>query len=117
MDIFFEIAIMTNMLTQDAMRTWISDKLAEKGHGARSRLAAHLGHTRPDAITRMLNQKPGKESRVIRAEEWERIKEFFGEDPDGAPDVQDLLDAYHKLDPSVRPIAIQQIRALIPVKS
>lgn len=117
MDIFFEIAIMTHMLTQDAMRTWISEKLAEQGHGARSRLAAHLGHARPDAITRMLNLKPGKESRVIRAEEWERIKEFFGEDPDGTPDVQDLLDAFHKLDPSLREVAVQQIRALIAAKS
>jgi hypothetical protein len=68
----------------------------------------------------MLNQTPGKESRVIRAAEWELIKEFFGENPEDelhTPDVQELLKAYEQVAPSLRHVAIQQIRALIAAKS
>lgn len=111
---------MPAMMTQDQIREWITAKLAERGHGARMELAKHLGLQRPDAITRMLNRSPGKETREIKASEWEAIKAFFQEDPErasDAPEVRDLLEAFRQLDPSLRQVAIQQIRALTDAKS
>jgi phage repressor protein C with HTH and peptisase S24 domain len=61
---------------QREMRMWLAEELQKMGHGARSRLAEFLG-VRTDAITRMTNLDPRKESREIRAHEYERMKEFF----------------------------------------
>lgn len=68
------------MATQnDEIREWLRTRLSEKGHGARQALARHLGLERPDAITRMLNTDPKKETRIIKAHELEAMREFFGE--------------------------------------
>lgn len=63
---------------QYALRIWLKEKLEEKGHGAKGALARHLG-VKPDAVTRMMNTDPEKETRVIRAHELLQIRVFFGE--------------------------------------
>src|SRR5689334_301687 len=61
-------------------REWLKANLDKAGRGAKKRLAEFLG-VAPDAVTRMLNTDPNKESRDIRAREFERMREFFN-DPD-----------------------------------
>jgi SOS-response transcriptional repressor LexA len=63
----------------DQIREWLRDRLDERGHGARQALARHLGLERPDAITRMLNTDPKKETRLVKAHELEAMREFFGD--------------------------------------
>lgn len=70
------------MNIQNEIRSWISSQLENMGHGSKGKLAAHLG-VRADAITRMLNTEPGKEARVIRADELVKIREFFNAAPPG----------------------------------
>lgn len=66
-------------------RVWIQEQLARLGHGAKGALAKHLG-VRPDAVTRMINTDPVKESREIKAHELEAIRSFFAAATD-APEV------------------------------
>lgn len=61
---------------QHDIRVWMQDNLARLPHGAKGRLAKHLG-VRPDAITRMANTDPGKETREIRAHEHTLMIDFF----------------------------------------
>ncbi|UZD70793.1 hypothetical protein [Brucella sp. JSBI001] len=61
---------------QKRIKEWIIGELKARGHGSKSKLAAHLG-VRPDAITRMLNLAPNKEVRIIHAEELVKISEFL----------------------------------------
>lgn len=65
----------------DEIREWLRARLAAAGRGARQRLARYLGLPRPDAITRMLNTDPAKESREIKAHEYEAMRKFFGDEP------------------------------------
>ena len=65
-------------------REWLRAHLEGRPHGVRVELARFLGFSRPDAITRMLNTDPNKESRTIKADELERMKEFFGAEDDAA---------------------------------
>lgn len=51
--------------------------LAERGHGAKGALAKHL-KVRADAITRMMNLDPDRETREIRAHELVLMESFFG---------------------------------------
>lgn len=62
------------------IRDWLQVELDKRGHGAKGQLASYLG-LRPDGITRMLNDEPGKESREIKANELVRMGEFFGAPP------------------------------------
>lgn len=64
------------MLSLDEIRFWIINKLVERGRGSRKALADFLCLD-ANQITRMLNTNPGKEVRVIRADEWEKIKHFL----------------------------------------
>lgn len=61
------------------IRQWLNDRLNASEHGTKGRLAAHLG-VRPDAITRMANLDPAKETREIKAHELDAIREFFSSD-------------------------------------
>lgn len=63
-----------------AHRDWLKAKLDERGRGARTALAAHLG-VQPEAITRMIRAEAGKEDRDIKSFELAKIAEFFGEWP------------------------------------
>lgn len=58
-------------------REWLRAQLEVAGRGAKQALADHLGFTRPDAITRILNTDPNKESRAIKASELVKMREFF----------------------------------------
>lgn len=69
--------------TQDDIRLWMQAEMAKRGHGVKGELAKHLG-IRPDAITRMANTDPDKETREIRAHELVKMREFF-EQPFEAP--------------------------------
>lgn len=53
------------------------DELARMGHGSKGKLAKFLG-VRPAAISRMLNDSPGKEARRILAHELHALEVFFG---------------------------------------
>lgn len=61
---------------QLTIREWMQAQLQSRGHGAKGALAKHLG-VRPDAITRMANTAPSKETREIRAHELSEIERFF----------------------------------------
>lgn len=75
------IARIANMRTmndpQQEIRVWMQEQMDEQGHGVRGRLAEFLG-VRPDAITRMANTDPEKETREIRGHELQRMEAFFG---------------------------------------
>lgn len=80
------------MIEKPDYRNWLREKLEEAGHGAKSRLAKHLGVS-PDAVTRMVNIDSQKESREISAKELGFMANFFGEFP---PDITkvDRADAF-----------------------
>lgn len=65
---------------QHDIRVWMTEQLRAAGHGAKGKLADHLG-VRPDAITRMTNTDPDKETREIRGHELLKMQEFFANDP------------------------------------
>jgi len=65
------------MNLREDIRTRIRQNLDAMGRGSRKKLADFLGLT-PLQVTRMLNTAPGQETRVIRADEYEKIKMFFG---------------------------------------
>ncbi len=67
--------------TQEKIRDWLNAELAKMGRGAKSKLAAHLGG-RNDAISRMLNEEPTKETREITAHELVGMVSFFKTTPD-----------------------------------
>lgn len=58
------------------IRLWMATEIEALGHGAKGALAKHLG-VRPDAITRIMNTTPGKETREIKAHELESMRTFF----------------------------------------
>ena len=62
------------------IRDWLQAELDRRGHGAKGQLAKFLGITN-DGVTRMLNTKPGKEGRQIKADELVKMGEFFGSAP------------------------------------
>jgi len=64
------------------LRKWIAYRLKEQGHGARARLAQHLGITR-NAVTRMLKSPMQQNYRMIKASELIGIAEFFNQIPPG----------------------------------
>lgn len=63
-------------------RDWLAAQLERQGYGARQRLADYLA-VAPNAITRMLNTDPNKETRLIKADELVRMGQFFGARPPG----------------------------------
>jgi SOS-response transcriptional repressor LexA len=65
-------------------REWLRARIDRAPHGTKSKLAKFLGVS-PNAITRMLNEEPGKELRRISAEEFLRMREFFNESEIAAP--------------------------------
>ncbi|MER8560142.1 hypothetical protein [Mesorhizobium sp. M0578] len=66
---------------QHNLRIWLQQELAKRPHGTKSQLAQFIG-ARPDAVTRMANIDPKKETRAIEAHELELMRQFF--DQDGA---------------------------------
>ncbi|MGW6778998.1 hypothetical protein ACWF50_13255 [Brucella pseudogrignonensis] len=101
---------------QNEIRNWISAQLEKMGHGAKGKLAAHLG-VRPDAITRMLNNSPDKEARVIRADELVKIGVFFGATPPGLsahPGDEDaeFFNLYDNATPEERAAALAFLKTL-----
>lgn len=78
---------------QREIRIWMQAELAKRDHGIRSALASFLD-VRPDAITRMANTDPSKETREIKADEHVKMIEFFaraGEDDDDLRDMVQLV--------------------------
>lgn len=61
---------------QSGLREWLRGELSKRPRGTKGRLAQHIG-VRADAITRMLNTDPKKETREIRAHELVKMREFF----------------------------------------
>lgn len=61
---------------QKEIRSWLQQELASRPHGTKGALAKFLG-VRADAITRMANMDPNKETREIRAHELELMRQFF----------------------------------------
>lgn len=64
------------------IRDWLAEELQRKGYGAKGELARYLG-IRPEGVTRILSEKPGKEGREVAAEELIKMGEFFGSNPPG----------------------------------
>lgn len=62
---------------QRKIREWLQAELQRRGHGAKGVLAKKL-KLRSDAITRMMNTDPDKETRDIRAHELVAMQDFFG---------------------------------------
>jgi phage repressor protein C with HTH and peptisase S24 domain len=63
---------------QRDIRLWMQEQIAGRPHGTKGALAKLL-NVRPDAITRMMNTDPKKETREIRAHELVLMREFFAE--------------------------------------
>jgi phage repressor protein C with HTH and peptisase S24 domain len=83
---FCEIRESAGMLkTDEEIRDWLRAHLDRRGHGAKQDLAKYLGFARPDAITRMLNTDPKKETRQIKQHEYAKMLEFFGEQESTPP--------------------------------
>ena len=105
---------------QKRIKEWIIGELKARGHGSKSKLAAHLG-VRPDAITRMLNLSPNKEVRFIHAEELVKISEFFGSPPPGIGEIKpsnddDFLRAYNAADDQTKEELKRYLRFLTESK-
>ncbi|MER9355518.1 XRE family transcriptional regulator [Mesorhizobium sp. M0514] len=64
---------------QRDIRVWLHDELSQRGRGVKVALAKRLG-IRPDAITRMMNMDPNKETREIRAHEADAMRRFFADE-------------------------------------
>ncbi|MBY8918794.1 S24 family peptidase [Nitratireductor sp. L1-7-SE] len=75
---------------QHEIRLWMQEQLNQSPHGTKGRLAKHLG-VRPDAITRMANTDPKKETREIRAHELDLMRAFFSQ-AEGAPQDDDGME-------------------------
>jgi len=65
---------------QEMLRSWLADKLEERGAGAQEALSAHLG-LRDKTVSRMLKPSPNQGYRLIKANELARMMDFFGEIP------------------------------------
>lgn len=84
---------------QYKMKVHYKDQLRKLGRGASRDLAERLGFARQDAVTRMLNTDPEKESREIKAHEKDTIEAFFAEklEPAGRkPKPQNPVSESHK---------------------
>lgn len=81
---------------QHEIRIWLQGELADMPRGTKGELAKYLG-LRNDAITRMANTDPEKETREIKAHEHEAMREFFArrKPPDGAQKTRDVKVAAH----------------------
>jgi hypothetical protein len=87
-------------------RLWLQAELAKRPHGTKGKLAAAI-RVRADAITRMANTDPNKETREIKAHELDGMKKFFAaESPDPAADDDDEVEELRQLikdaDPDVK---------------
>jgi phage repressor protein C with HTH and peptisase S24 domain len=76
------------------IRAWLRTELQKAPYGTKTKLADHVG-LRPDMITRIINEEPGKETRDVKAHELALMVEFFGTAPrgylppaEGAPERQ-----------------------------
>lgn len=110
------------MNLQDKIKVWVKQQLAEMKHGSKKSLADFLDVT-PTQLTKMLNTEPGKEHRVIRAEEFVKIAEFFGKTPDGLiPPLSNddgkkqLLSIYDRVSPELQHAILAMVRALAEEK-
>lgn len=108
----------TDMDLQTNIKLWVSNSLEKMPRGAKTRLAAHLGIT-PTQLYKMLNTEAGKEHRVIRADEYVKIAEFFGETPDNliqffnADDSKkQLLSIYDSVSPEMQRSILAVVQAL-----
>lgn len=91
-------------IRREKLQAWLRSELEKKGRGAKSALATHLG-ARADAITRILNVEPGKETRDISADELVKMIEFFGNTPfDVSPPTRErprLVSSFDPDDPEI----------------
>lgn len=77
---------------QDQLKSWLQDRLKEKGPGGCGELAAALGVS-GDALRRMKNRDGLKETRRIDAHHIPIMAAFFGRWPPGFEAMQDEQDA------------------------
>lgn len=88
---------------QHDLRIWLQQELAKRPHGTKGKLAKFIG-ARPDAITRMANTDPQKETRAIEAHELELMREFFGQDGAvpirGSDEIRNVLERIDGLKPA-----------------
>jgi len=92
------------------IRKWLQEELARRPHGAKRDLATFLG-VRPDAITRFINTDPAKETRGIKAHEFEKMIAFFSRDEGGTEmTVEELRLLYTMADPGMRKIVTDLLR-------
>lgn len=87
-------------------RLWLQAELAKRPHGTKGKLAAAI-RVRADAITRMANTDPNKETREIKAHELEGMKEFFATDSSDPvanddAEVEELRQLIRDADPQVK---------------
>lgn len=67
---------------QQDIRLWMQEELSKRPHGTKGRLAKFL-NVRADAVTRMMNTDPAKETREIKAHELELLRQFFSDTETG----------------------------------
>lgn len=67
-------------------RKWLKDQIKARPRGTQAALARALS-VRADAISRMMQDKPGKETREINASELLRMADFFKVAPPINPDL------------------------------
>jgi len=107
---------------QREIRLWLQGELAKRPHGTKGLLAKFLG-VRPDAVTRMANTDPHKETREIRAHELVKMREFFQESVEKAPEETSIplmgyVGAGAVIEPEFEqtpPEGLDQIHLAIPI--
>ncbi|RWC23132.1 MAG: hypothetical protein EOS55_14075 [Mesorhizobium sp.] len=82
---------------QHELRIYLQQELASRPHGTKGQLAKFLG-VKPDAVTRMTNTDPGKETRAIQAHEFERIRQFFNDAGAPAGPIRDAAEIQNMLE-------------------
>lgn len=108
---------------QDKIKIWIKQQLALMGHGSKKKFADFMGLT-PTKVTRMLNTDVGKEHRIIRADEYIKIAEFFKKMPaDLVPSFasdegkKQLIAIYESVSPELQNAILVMVRALAEEKN
>lgn len=105
---------------QHDLRIWLQQELAKRPHGTKGKLAKFIG-VRPDAITRMANADPQKETRAIEAHELERMREFFGQDGAapirGSDEIRNVLERIEGLKPADVTVLLSAIQGFQQVNA
>ncbi|RWK12507.1 hypothetical protein [Mesorhizobium sp.] len=82
---------------QHDLRTYLQQELAKRPHGTKKQLAEFL-NVKADAVTRMANTDPTKETRAIQAHEIAKIRQFFSDEDAGAAPIRDGAEIQRMLE-------------------